>query len=246
MKPRGLPGFSVVPVELGDRHGGEPSSTTSSRRAGSMASTVVGFGTNAPKSGPHPAAACSSTIRTVSPIVGPCASSCRAALSRTCRSTSTRTVTFIVVSLGCSTGPFTTVKRRYTSAPDTGQGKARHSSVWKEALHTKAHIAHGLGHGPHRARAGIEPLVTVVRPVDQRISRALVLETDAWALEVPTVRTERRGRAIAPTPPWWTGGRVRRARNAFPVLHHGVRPFPAPVAIGAGASAPWPGGGQCK
>ena len=81
---------------------GVPSSTTSPPCAASTASMVVGFGTSAPRSGPHPADADSSTMRAVSSIARPCAQKCCLAdSSRTCRSTSTRTVTFI----------FATVKR---------------------------------------------------------------------------------------------------------------------------------------
>ena len=62
-----------------------PSSTTLAGHAVSIAATVVGPGTSAARSGAHPAAACSST---------------------------TRTVTFIIAYAGGSTGPFAAVKRR--------------------------------------------------------------------------------------------------------------------------------------
>ena len=56
---------SVVRLSSARASADVPSSTTSPRRAASIASTVVALGTNAPKSGQQPGAACAITMLTV-------------------------------------------------------------------------------------------------------------------------------------------------------------------------------------
>ena len=62
-RPPCRPGLQLSRLSTALASAGGSNSTTSPRRAASTVATVTGFGTSAPESGPHPAAACSSTMQ---------------------------------------------------------------------------------------------------------------------------------------------------------------------------------------
>ena len=74
----------------------------------------------------------------------PAPASCLAASSRTCRSTSTRTVTFIIAPAWCSTGPFATVKG---ATPPAAHKERLSFECLEGETHAGAHVAHGLDDG---------------------------------------------------------------------------------------------------